>query len=400
MLLMAALCGNIRAQTDEELYVSRTFTAPGTFASWIEGPACDIAGNLYAVEYELYTIGEVTPAGESSAFVELPDSGIGGGIRFNSDGVMLVTDAINHNIFQVDMQTREISVYVHEPRMNQPNDIAIGASDILYASDPNWGNSTGQIWRIDPDRTITLLETGMGTTNGIEVSVDERTLYVNESRQRNVWAYDLSPQGEISNKRLLIRFPNFSLDGMRCDVEGNLYITRTGKGTVAKVSPEGEILLEIELEGRQPTNIAFGGPDGRTCYVTVADKGNIETFRVDQPGRSWMLYSRKGEPLAVDVSTEAATPSSYALSQNYPNPFNPETTIRYDLPNAGTVRLSLYNLTGQLVRTLVDREHPAGNYSVLWDGTDNIGRDVASGVYLCRMETEEYHAVRKLVLVR
>ena len=283
--------------------------------------------------------------------------------------------------------------------MNQPNDIAIGANDILYASDPNWGNSTGQIWRIDPDKTITLLETAMGTTNGIEVSVDERTLYVNESVQRNVWAYDLSPEGEISNKRLLIRFPNSSLDGMRCDVEGSLYITRTGNGTVAKVSPEGETLLEVELEGRQPTNIAFGGPDGRTCYVTVADNGNIETFRVDQPGRSWMLAS-KGEPLAVDMSIEAAVPSSYSLSQNYPNPFNPQTTIRYHLPSVGPVRLLLYNLTGQVVRTLADGEHPAGPHFIVWDGTDDTGRDVASGVYLCRMETEKHRAVRKLVLVR
>ena len=79
---------------------------------------------------------------------------------------------------------------------------------------------------------------------------------------------------------------------MRCDVEGNLYITRHGKGTVAKLSPAGEILLEVELAGRNPTNIAFGGADGRTCYVTVADRGNVETFRVEAPGRSWQLFSR------------------------------------------------------------------------------------------------------------
>jgi len=258
----------------------------------IEGPACDIEGNLYAVNYERQgTIGKVTPGGELSVFVELPGGSIGNGIRFNTDGLMLIADYVNHNILQVDMQTREISVYTHEPRMNQPNDIAIGANDILYASDPDWGRSRGQIWRIDTAGTVTLLEAGMGTTNGIEVSPDEGTLYVNESIQRNVWAYDLSPQGEISNKRLLIQFPDFALDGMRCDVGGNLYITRHNKGTVVKVSPEGEVLQEVVLTGQKPTNIAFGGPDGRTCYVTLADRGNIETFRADRPGRSWMLFS-------------------------------------------------------------------------------------------------------------
>ena len=109
--------------------------------------------------------------------------------------------------------------------------------DRLYASDPNWKNNTGNLWRIDTDGKVTQLEANVGTTNGIDVSPDNKTLYVNESVQRKIWAYDLSVDGEISNKRLLIEFPDFGMDGMRCDAKGNLYITRHGKGTVAKVSP-------------------------------------------------------------------------------------------------------------------------------------------------------------------
>jgi len=294
MLSIPSAWGSTSGQIPEELFVSRDFTEPGGFTRGIEGPACDIDGNLYVVNYQRQgTIGRVTPEGECSIFVELPEGSVGNGIRFDSKGFMLIADYMGHNILKVDMRTREISVYAHEPSMNQPNDIAIGANDIIYVSDPDWSTSTGQIWRIDTDGTVTLLETGMGTTNGIEVGPDERTLYVNESVQRNVWAYDLSPEGEISNKRLLIRFPDFGLDGMRCDIEGNLYITRYGKGTVVKVSPEGEVLLEVKLTGKKPTNIAFGGPDGRTCYVTMADRGNIEMFRVDQPGRSWKLYQER-----------------------------------------------------------------------------------------------------------
>ena len=77
------------------------------------------------------------------------------------------------------------------------------------------------------------------------------------------------------------------MDGMRCDVLGNLYITRYGKGTVAKLSPEGELLLEIQMKGKKPSNIAFGGKDGRTAYVTLQDRGYIETFKVENPGRSF-----------------------------------------------------------------------------------------------------------------
>ena len=276
---------------NEELFVAQEFTPVNGFTSGIEGPACDVAGNLYAVNYERqHTIGIVTPDGDASVFVELSLGSIGNGIRFDSEGFMFIADYTNHNVLRVDMSTREISVHAHEPTMNQPNDIAIGANDILYASDPNWGASTGQIWRVDTDGKVTLLEADMGTTNGIEVSPDEKVLYVNESVQRNVWAYDLSPEGDISNKQLLIQFPDFNMDGMRCDIEGNLYITRHGKGTVAKLSPAGEVVLEVQLTGKLCSNIAFGGPDGRTCYVTMADRGNVEVFRTDIPGRSWQLF--------------------------------------------------------------------------------------------------------------
>jgi len=60
--------------------------------------------------------------------------------------------------------------------------------------------------------------------------------------------------------------------------------------TVAKVSPQGEVLLEIALAGKNCTNLTIGGPDGRICYVTVADRGNIEAFRMDLPGREWKLW--------------------------------------------------------------------------------------------------------------
>jgi gluconolactonase len=281
----------------EELYVASVFTRPLGWTEGIEGPGVDAEGNLYAVNFaRQHTIGRVTPDGDESVFVELPEGSTGNGIRFNRAGTMLIADYTGHNVLACDLATRKVSVYAHEPRMNQPNDIAISAADVVFASDPNWKDSTGNMWRIGTDRKVALLESGMGTTNGIEVSPDERTLYVNESAQINVWAYDLSADGWPSKKRILIKFPDFGLDGMRCDVVGNLYITRWSKGTIAKVSPEGKVLLEVALTGKRPTNIAFGGPDGRTAYVTVADpdRCNIETFRVERPGREWMLAQRGG----------------------------------------------------------------------------------------------------------
>lgn len=264
------------------------YTSEGTFTKGIEGPAVDKEGNLYAVNFgEQGTIGKVTSENNASLFVTLPEGSIGNGIRFNSNGDMLIADYPKHNILKVNMQDQSISVYAHEDRMNQPNDIAIMSNDILFASDPNWSESTGMLWRIHPDGSVKLMEADMGTTNGVEVSPDEKTLYVNESVQRKVWAYDLGPDGEISNKRIFTEFPDFGMDGMRCDSEGNLYITRHGKGTVAILSPDGQLLDEIKMQGKLPSNIAFGGPDGRTCFVTLQDRGCIETFRAHFPGRSW-----------------------------------------------------------------------------------------------------------------
>lgn len=288
MLIGSACSAPAQKKPSELNYKSSDFTAVNSFTSGAEGPAVDKDGNLYAVNYlKEGTIGKITPSGDSSIFIELPNGSIGNGIRFNSKGEMMIADYTNHNILKVDMTTKQLTVYAHDSTMNQPNDIAIDSKDRLYASDPNWKAATGRIWRIDSNGKMSVLEDNMGTTNGIEVSPDGKTLYVNESVQRKVWAYDLSANGTISNKRLLIEFPDFGMDGMRCDVQGNLYIARHGKGTIAKVSPAGKLLLEIKLNGTKPSNITFGGKDGRTAYVTLQDRGNIETFRVEAPGREW-----------------------------------------------------------------------------------------------------------------
>lgn len=276
-----------------ELFISKVFTPPHGFTEGIEGPACDADGNLYAVNFARQgTIGRVRPDGTAEVFVELPGGSTGNGIRFNQAGEMLVADYTGHNILKFEMESRWVSVYAHEPTLHQPNDIAITASGIVFASDPNWAASSGRVWRVGIDRQFVLMEEDMGTTNGIEVSPDEQTLYVNESVQRRIWAYDLNTDGDVSNKRLLIEFPDFGLDGMRCDQTGDLFVTRFGKGVVAQISQDGVVRREISLHGKNCTNLAFGGPDGRTCYVTVADQGNVEWFRAEVPGREAGLIHR------------------------------------------------------------------------------------------------------------
>jgi gluconolactonase len=277
----------------EELFVATPLTAEHSFTGGIEGPAVDRDGNIYAVSFaRTPTIGKVTPQGHGEIFVEFTNGSLANGIRFDRAGIMYVADYTKHNILRIDSKTRAVTVLAHSNEMNQPNDVAITADGTVFASDPNWEKGTGQIWRADRGGRLTRIASDMGTTNGIEVSPDGKKLYVNETVQRNVWAFALDADGSTSDKSLLIQFPDFGLDGMRCDIDGNLYIARWGKGTVAKVSPEGKLLREINVLGAKPTNVCFGGPDGRTCYVTEVEHGRLVQFRVDRPGLEWQRLRR------------------------------------------------------------------------------------------------------------
>jgi hypothetical protein len=102
----------------------------------------------------------------------------------------------------------------------------------------------------------------------------------------------------------------------------------------------------------------------------------------------------------------AQLPSEFNLSQNYPNPFNPETTIAYQLPKSRFVTLKIYNILGQEIKTLINEEKDIGKHTALWDGTNNTGVKVASGIYIYRFKAMEeggkveFMKVRKMVFLK
>ena len=117
------------------------------------------------------------------------------------------------------------------------------------------------------------------------------------------------------------------------------------------------------------------------------------------------FYDTWGLPAAViemHRAVEASLPTEYALAQNYPNPFNPSTTIRYDLPESGRVSLTIYDVTGQEVRRLLTEHVNAGRQSVVWDGRDARGRNVASGIYIYRVDVDggRFNAVKRMVFLK
>ncbi|MCG7551617.1 SMP-30/gluconolactonase/LRE family protein [Pseudoalteromonas sp. Of7M-16] len=286
-LLMLILAGcQSTEQANLPLYQAQDWVADGVFTNGVEGPAVDKQGVLYAVNFgEQGTIGQVVARNQASLYINLPKGSIGNGIRFDRRGNMYVADYKQHNILQITPD-KQVSVFAHEPEMNQPNDIAIADDGTLYASDPNWQNGNGQVWRIRTNGQVERLKANMGTTNGIEVSPDNSVLYVNESVQRRIWAFPIVQNGQLGEAKLFYQFDDHGLDGMRTDERGNLYIARYGAGEVVILSPKGEMINTVKLKGQFPTNIAFGGESGRQVFVTMQKRGAIETFYSEYAGRA------------------------------------------------------------------------------------------------------------------
>ena len=186
------------------------------------------------------------------------------------------------------------------------------------------------------------------------------------------------------NKRLLI--------GLIRDLGENIDdVLPAGEGLVATLyfsSKESGCAPELKLTS-WPLSV------DQLYFEMVDDKGNsISDMEI-----------RKGDapiPVKPGGTMEAgeSKPSHYNLDQNYPNPFNPETVIKFSLPQDSKVTLMVYNILGQVVNTLVDEMLPAGNHSISWDGKNEGGSDVASGVYFYRIKAGDYESIMKMTLLR
>ena len=109
----------------------------------------------------------------------------------------------------------------------------------------------------------------------------------------------------------------------------------------------------------------------------------------------------EGIPTGIDeIVSESQIPNEFSLEQNYPNPFNPETKIIYQIPKISRVTIKIYNILGQEVRTLVDKEQTMGKYKVIWDGKNNSGNAVSSGMYIYQLRTKDFINSKRMILLR
>ena len=142
--------------------------------------------------------------------------------------------------------------------------------------------------------------------------------------------------------------------------------------------PENEVLWELVINDQSYPLVGSG-------IVAVDAERDVILLR---------------QVVSATMVSESMQPRVFALHPNTPNPFNPQTVIGYELPDPSAVVLTIYNLLGQPVHTLVQNEQAAGVHRAVWDGRDDRGRSVASGVYVYRLTAGEQRAIRRLVLLR
>ncbi len=138
--------------------------------------------------------------------------------------------------------------------------------------------------------------------------------------------------------------------------------------------------------------------------VAVNVRGIVTQFKTSSPFTSgYQLLPRKTADINVGVSVkedEIINPKAFSLGQNYPNPFNPTTAISYEIPKASDISIKVYNLLGQEIRTLFKGKQNAGKFVITWDGRDNAGKAVSTGIYFYRLNAPNFIQTRKMIMIK
>jgi gluconolactonase len=279
-----------------------------TTVAFTEGPAQGPDGLIYFTDVTNNRILRFDPNAKRHD-VFRADSNRTNGLLFDGEGRLIACESSdkernNPRLTRTDMKTGKVEVLAagfEGKQFNGPNDVTIDSKGRLYFTDPapdavsqapaKPKNATGipAVYRLDPDRKITRILAAPDTEwpNGLVISPDDKTLYLIEAHKteggtRAIRAFDLSPEGTLSNMRVHYNFyPGRSADGMAIDTQGNIYAaaglhrrrgtheTLDTKCGVHVISPHGKLMRFVPIPEDTITNTAFGGPDNKTLYITA-----------------------------------------------------------------------------------------------------------------------------------
>lgn len=249
-----------------------------------EGPTFDRNGVLFVVDVDTGDISKISPKGKVKTFVNT--GGAPNGAKFNPKGDLYVADRQKGIIaISPDGKIRVIVDHYQGKKFHGPNDLAFDSKGNLYFTDPHGSsaeNPFGCVYRFTTSGELTCLASGLAFPNGLVLSQDERYLFVANTRKNRILRYVFNPpfRGYIFSQLS----GGWGPDGLAFDMAGNLYIAHYGGGDVIVLNPKGEIVERVPVGGGHPTNVAFGGPDHKTVYVTETETGSVYRFNADYPG--------------------------------------------------------------------------------------------------------------------
>ena len=291
--------------------------------AFTEGPAVDADGTVYFSDIMNNRILKRSPDGTLAVFRE--PSGRTNGNTFDAQGRLIHCEGAEfgpgggRRTPRTDLKTAKYEVLTDRyegVRYNSPNDVCVDGHGRIYFTDPMYFDRTQMemqlegVYRIDPDGRVTriLEQPTIERPNGIAVTQDSKHLYVVDScptvgGNRKIWSFDLDDRGFPSNRRLVWDFaPGRGGDGMRLDADGNLWVAAgimvpRGPHEAAlvppglyQISPQGKLLGRVPIGEDVLTNLAFGGPDGKTIYVTAGK--TLYTFQAPVAGQvAWPKWS-------------------------------------------------------------------------------------------------------------
>lgn len=262
-----------------------------TLHSFLEGPAFDAAGNLWLVDIPWGRIFRLSPEGEFTVMAEY--DGEPNGLAFHRDGRLFIADYKN-GILVMDTATGRIEPVLertHGERFKGVNDLVFSAGGDLYFTDQGQTglhDPTGRLFRLSADGHLACLFDTLPSPNGLVPNLAETAIYVAVTRANAIWRVPLADDGTTSKVGLFIQISGglSGPDGVAMDAAGGLWVAHAGNGCVWGFDRLGAPNCRIlSPQGLFTTNVAFGGADGRTLYITESESGTILTATLPVAGK-------------------------------------------------------------------------------------------------------------------
>lgn len=263
-----------------------------SIGSFLEGPSFDRDGNLFCVDIAFGRIFRIDPDGRFEVFVEY--DGAPNGLKIHRDGRLFVADHQN-GLVVIDPTDRSVSVLVGRA-FGEPfkglNDLVFSSAGDLYFTDQGQSglqDPSGRVFRLNADGRLDLVLSGIPSPNGLVLSGDERSLFLAVTRANQIWKLPLGPDGRTSKVGVFLNLSGGGgPDGLAMDEDDSLYVCQPVLGAVLAFDRYGDFLERIQSgsDGRLLTNLAFGGPEGRTLHITDSSCGCIQTAEVATRGQT------------------------------------------------------------------------------------------------------------------